>query len=558
MKSFIVAISIIVVCGFGSVTYAQSTSVQSQIDALLAQIAALQAQIQAAINNQQSTTPVSTPAPTTESSTFFFFGQCPSFSRNLQPLMTGPDVAGLQAFLSGNISIYPERLITGYYGNATQRAVQQFQIARGIISSGSPETTGFGAVGPRTRTAILAECKTSPGSNPGTTPTNPTTPTQPVQPTQRTCYTGNATIASGTSLQMFSIQSAGVGSSCAANAQYRTCIDGTLLGDAIYRYPTCLNVSEQASCTVGGITVPSGSSRVFYSIPFVGTGNSCNSYAQSRTCINGVLSGSLNYTYPSCVLDTPSACNVDGLTIAHGTSRTLFSQAVATGTAACSSYSQSRSCTNGSLSGDSKYSKSTCSAGGCIVNGVTLTNGSSTTFYLAQNIPSTEQCSSYAQTRTCTNGTISGNEAYKYNSCSPAGSGTCVLDNAVIANGGAGTFYSSTVAPAGQTCSLISRSRTCTNGVLSGSATYNRATCTDTQSCTLNGVTVSHGSSAIFYSASTVAYGSTCSGISQSRTCNNGSLSGSAAYQYGSCSVNPPGTGGATNDTRAADFFPGL
>jgi peptidoglycan hydrolase-like protein with peptidoglycan-binding domain len=63
---------------------------------------------------------------------------------------TGADVTRLQTYLSGNTSIYPERLITGYFGTLTQAAVQRFQVAQNIVSSGTPTTTGYGRVGPST------------------------------------------------------------------------------------------------------------------------------------------------------------------------------------------------------------------------------------------------------------------------------------------------------------------------------------------------------------------------------------------------------------------------
>lgn len=56
-------------------------------------------------------------------------------------------------------------------------------------------------------------------------------------------------------------------------------------------------------------------------------------------------------------------------------------------------------------------------------------------------------------------------------------------------------------------------------------------------SCTAPwGSTVTHGSSVTAYQASTVPYGSTCN--SQTRTCTDGTLSGS--YAYDSCTVNDP------------------
>ena len=67
---------------------------------------------------------------------------------------TGSQVTELQTYLATNASIYPEGLVTGYFGALTQAAVQRFQVAQGIVSSGAPETTGYGRVGPTTRARI--------------------------------------------------------------------------------------------------------------------------------------------------------------------------------------------------------------------------------------------------------------------------------------------------------------------------------------------------------------------------------------------------------------------
>lgn len=71
---------------------------------------------------------------------------------------TGGDVTRLQQFLATDHSIYPEGLITGYFGPATLRAVQRWQARAGVVSSGDPDTTGYGYVGPKTRTAFAAGC----------------------------------------------------------------------------------------------------------------------------------------------------------------------------------------------------------------------------------------------------------------------------------------------------------------------------------------------------------------------------------------------------------------
>lgn len=66
----------------------------------------------------------------------------------------GEQVTQLQTYLATNASIYPSGLITGYFGPLTQAAVQRFQAAQGIVSSGTPATTGYGRVGPQTMAAI--------------------------------------------------------------------------------------------------------------------------------------------------------------------------------------------------------------------------------------------------------------------------------------------------------------------------------------------------------------------------------------------------------------------
>ena len=45
---------------------------------------------------------------------------------------------------------------TTFFGPATERALQQFQTAQGIVSSGSPTTTGFGRLGPKTLKAVTS------------------------------------------------------------------------------------------------------------------------------------------------------------------------------------------------------------------------------------------------------------------------------------------------------------------------------------------------------------------------------------------------------------------
>ena len=73
------------------------------------------------------------------------------FTQNLYPGQKNDQVKKLQELLSTDKDIYPEGLITGYYGTLTTKAVQKFQCKYNIVCSGSPQTTGWGLVGSKTR-----------------------------------------------------------------------------------------------------------------------------------------------------------------------------------------------------------------------------------------------------------------------------------------------------------------------------------------------------------------------------------------------------------------------
>lgn len=49
----------------------------------------------------------------------------------------GDNVTALQRFLASNRLVYPEGLLTGYFGTLTRNAVTQFQIGHGLPTSGS-------------------------------------------------------------------------------------------------------------------------------------------------------------------------------------------------------------------------------------------------------------------------------------------------------------------------------------------------------------------------------------------------------------------------------------
>lgn len=68
----------------------------------------------------------------------------------------GANVTSLQQYLAMDSTIYPEGLVTGYFGSLTESAVERFQCRQNIVCAGTPESTGYGRVGPRTLAALNA------------------------------------------------------------------------------------------------------------------------------------------------------------------------------------------------------------------------------------------------------------------------------------------------------------------------------------------------------------------------------------------------------------------
>jgi len=112
---------------------------QAQINALLQQIAALQAQLQ--IGGTASA----------------------CFTKTLKFGMSDSEVTALQTALKGDATVYPEGLVTGYFGSLTQKAVKAFQTKYGIEA--------VGQVGPITRAKLNSLYCVAASPTPTPTPT---------------------------------------------------------------------------------------------------------------------------------------------------------------------------------------------------------------------------------------------------------------------------------------------------------------------------------------------------------------------------------------------------
>ncbi len=122
LSSLIVSSLLVLTPALASAQVTASTS--ASVQAMLLQIQTLQTQIQAlqtAQNNIKGTL---------------------TLLRQLKQGMSGDDVKALQAILAADPSIYPEGVVSGYFGRLTSEAVKKFQKKHGLEAVGS--------VGPRT------------------------------------------------------------------------------------------------------------------------------------------------------------------------------------------------------------------------------------------------------------------------------------------------------------------------------------------------------------------------------------------------------------------------
>jgi peptidoglycan hydrolase-like protein with peptidoglycan-binding domain len=128
-----------------------ATEIQAQIHALTAQLAAL--------TQKQSVTTTGASGNTTIVTATY----CPKITRTLVRGSRGSDVTSLQQFLIARGLLSSDSL-TGYFGAGTEGAVQRFQAGNGIVTSGDAASTGYGAVGARTRASIASVCAGGSGS----------------------------------------------------------------------------------------------------------------------------------------------------------------------------------------------------------------------------------------------------------------------------------------------------------------------------------------------------------------------------------------------------------
>lgn len=156
LKAAILAVFLLLPSAASALTQAE---INAQTQSILNQLAQLQQQLNqlTAASGQANGVGVVSVVPPLYS--------CPSFVRTLKLGMSGSDVTELQQFLARSQIIYPEAQVTGYFGVLTQTAVQRWQVKYNIVSSGAPESTGYGVAGPRTYASFGTRCSGSSSTN---------------------------------------------------------------------------------------------------------------------------------------------------------------------------------------------------------------------------------------------------------------------------------------------------------------------------------------------------------------------------------------------------------
>ena len=160
---------------------------QAQIQALLAQIQVLQQQ--QANQNQTASLPPSPVSPMSPREPGDYnpgqVSTCIDLKNNMShdprfPMVdanTNGEVSLLQRFLRAEGYLKPGP--SGFFGVYTEMAVKVFQAGSDIVSYGSPATTGYGAVGPKTRSKIKAASCLSVAPIASSPTINPVTPITP-------------------------------------------------------------------------------------------------------------------------------------------------------------------------------------------------------------------------------------------------------------------------------------------------------------------------------------------------------------------------------------------
>lgn len=248
---------------------------------------------------------------------------CPPLAHSLSMGSRGSDVIALQRFLTTQFSGFDQSYVTGYFGPLTQDAVSQWQAEHGIVSAGTPQTTGWGSVGPRTA-AAMGLCSAQPTNSAASASTTASKASllqsllaelQSLE-AQIAALTAGANAATSSATVAASTENAGSGGSSqtssapvpavtlTANGQQSLSVQ-TSNGIAYQNYTLAWTVSNASSCTLKTLT-SSGTMNTSQSWPTTdGAGTSKWIGTNTLTCMNSAGSASASAVVSSAGGATP-------------------------------------------------------------------------------------------------------------------------------------------------------------------------------------------------------------------------------------------------------------
>lgn len=359
-------------------------------------------------------------------------------------------------------------------------------------------------------------------------------------PAQAPVSTGAPVVTTNESRNRCEAATVPFGDSCNCETQNRSCTGNDCSpwdrhGDS-WQAENCV-VQAPASCTdENGTVIPHGGSqsRVAYPSSSVPAGSSCLPTAQSRSCSNGVLSGWTPSAGTNALSCTETRRRCENANVPYGST--------------CSCEDQFKVCSDGSCTdfsghGDA-WSATACSVGApanCTdENGNTVPHGGSQSrsAYNEATPALGQSCVAVGETRTCSNGTLS-----PWNPSSPT----------ILSCTESRERCETSSVPFGQTCNCETQNRQCSDGNCGGSWSGHgdswsatacsvgaAKNCSDADGSANNGDTASRKR----FEKEIVPAGESCQSESQSRTCNDGTFSpwDPDHYSKTSCSVCGAGT----------------
>jgi len=280
---------------------------------------------------------------------------------------------------------------------------------------------------------------------------------------------------------------------------------------------TCDNgfcISDSPDCEPDGTS----ETRRRYENETVPLGQECVSEEQTRTCEEGSWSEwSGTYTFESCTPDEPADC--DGGAHGEEQTRVRYEEDFIQQGEECNEETQTRVCDNGDWgdwSGTFTYDT-------CQVQEEDCTGEEQTRVrYREAEAPYGSECASEEQIRTCTGTEWSEwSGSFAAESCEVLPPADC--DGVAHGEEQERTMYETSSVPWGEACSEESQTRACDNGVWSEwSGIFTAETCEVLQPADCDGVAHGEEQQRTMYETSSVPWGDTCNGESQTRSCDNG------------------------------------